>query len=137
MTQVADGFQPLIRKIDLLMGELTTLKNASLLRSKTDKDPTRKNVTRWGSILKMLLKWMELREAVSQVEGWPQSVVNKIPTAVENQALQSLITNLKKIESVSKTLQGAGSNRLDLLQVRILFDKLVADFGKPISSHSY
>ena len=26
-------------------------------------------------------------------------------------------------------MQGAGPNRLDLLQVRTLFDKLVADFG--------
>jgi hypothetical protein len=42
VTQVADGFQPSIRKNDLLMGELTTLKNASLLRYKTDKYPTRK-----------------------------------------------------------------------------------------------
>ena len=130
VTQEADGLQTLIRKIDLLMGELKTLKNASLLRSKTDKDPTRRNDTRWGSILKMLLKWFQLREAVSQVAAWPQSVVEKIPTATENQALQSLVSNLKKFESVSKTLQGAGPNRLDLLQVRTLFDKLIADFGE-------
>ena len=99
------------------------------MRSKTDTDPTRRNDTRWGSILQMLLKWFRLREAVSQIATWPQSVVEKIPTATENQALQSLVSNLKKFESVSKTLQGAGPNRLDLLQVRTLFDKLVADFG--------
>ncbi len=130
VTQEVDGFQPLIRKIDLLMGELKTLKNASLLRGKTDKYPTRRNDTRWGSILQMLLKWFQLREAVSQVAVWPPSVVEKIPTATENQALQSLVSNLKKFESVSKTMQGAGPNRLNLLQVRTLFDKLVADFGE-------
>jgi hypothetical protein len=45
---------------------------------------------------------MELREALSQLEGWSQSVVNKISTADENQAMQSLITNLKKLNPSRK-----------------------------------
>ena len=84
ITQQASGYQPLIRKIDLLMGELKTLKNASLLRSKTPLCPERKSVTRWGSILKMLLKWLSLRDPVNQITTWPDSVLKKIPTQSEN-----------------------------------------------------
>ena len=49
ITQQASGYQPLFRKIDLLMGELKTSKTA-LLRSNNHLCPERKNVTRWESI---------------------------------------------------------------------------------------
>jgi len=32
LTQAADGYRPVTRKLDLLMGELGTLKNSSLVR---------------------------------------------------------------------------------------------------------
>ena len=38
LTQAADGYRPVTRKLDLLMGELGTLKNSSLVRSKPNEE---------------------------------------------------------------------------------------------------
>ena len=72
-----------------------TLKNASLLRSKTTLCPERKNITRWGSILKMLVKWLLLRDPVNQITTWPENIVDKIPTHTENQQITALVEDLK------------------------------------------
>ena len=74
------------------------------------------------------MKWSKLREPVSQIDNWPQTVLEKLPTPSENQAIQSLINDLKKFESVSKKLQSGGNQRLDLLEARSLFEGLLRDF---------
>ena len=124
----ANGYYQLIRKVDLLMGELKTYKNASKLRSRTHVRPTRINVTRWSSIFQMLIRWSKLREPISQVDNWPQTVLEKIPTPSENQTILILINDLKKFDSVSKKLQIGGNERLDLLEARSLFEGLLRDF---------
>ena len=129
ITQHASGYQPLIRKVDLLMGELKTLKNASLLRSKTTLCPERKNITRWGSILKMLVKWLLLRDPVNQITTWPENIVDKIPTHTENQQITALVEDLKCFESVSKMLQTGGAAQMDMYDSKTLLDGLVNDFG--------
>ena len=129
VAQQADGYQPLIRKVDLLMGELKTLKNSSKLRTKTDLVAIRKNVTRWGSILQMLKRWLQLRGPVSNITQWPESVIEKIPTPSENQDIIFLVEELQKFESCSKILQNGSNQRLNLLDARNLFDGLVEDFG--------
>ena len=49
-------------------------------------------------------------------------------SASENQSIQGLVSDLKKFVSVSKKLQSGGSQSLDLLEARSLFQGLVSDF---------
>ena len=127
------GHMTLIQKIDSLMGELVTLKNADLLRTQTRLLPDRSNCSRWYSIFNMLLKWLRIRDAVAAVQHFPISVLNLIPTASENTAIQHLVDILKKFESVSKVLQRGGERRVSVFMVRALFDKLISDFpGAPL-----
>ena len=115
------------------MGELVTLKNADLLRTQTRLLPDRRNCSRWYSIFNMLLKWLRIRDAVAAVQHFPISVLNLIPTASENTAIQHLVDILKKFESVSKVLQRGGERRVSVFMVRALFDKLISDFpGAPL-----
>ena len=123
----------LIRKLDRLMGELKSLKNAALLRTQTLLLPERKNDTRWYSLFKMLLKWSKISHAVSSVESFPRSVLELIPTAAENLELHSLLEDLKVFESVSQALQrdGQGSKSMVSMEgVRALFDGLVDKFAQ-------
>lgn len=128
VTQPATGQMVLVKKIDLLMGELSTLKNSSLLRTVTKLQPERRNKTRWYSIFKMLIKWNRIRLSVLQVQNFPPAVTNLIPSPAENVELQQLIINLEKFEGVSKILQGGGDNRVSVGEVRALFDRLVGEF---------
>ena len=123
----------LIRKLDRLMGELKSLKNAALLRTQTLLLPERKNDTRWYSLFKMLLKWSKISHAVSSVESFPRSVLELIPTAAENLELHSLLEDLKVFESVSQALQrdGQGSKSMVSMEgVRALLDGLVDKFAQ-------
>jgi hypothetical protein len=128
----AGMYRSLVNKVDSLMGELTTLKNASLLRSKTldlgDPKPQRKNKTRWSSIFSMLLKWQTLRDPINEVEGFPATVTEKIPSDEEHERIVTLIEYLKVFESVSKALQCGGTDRKSLADARALFDGLCAHF---------
>ena len=75
ITQAADGYRSVTRKLDLLMGELSTLKNSSLVRSKTSLKPERRNATRWYSLFKILVKYKKLKDILSQVQNFPPSVL--------------------------------------------------------------
>ena len=109
------------------MGDLKTLKNSSILRSHTTLLPERKNATRWYSLFNMLVKWNRLRQIVSGID-FSDEVSAKIPTPQENASLLLLINDLKKFESVSKILQSGGDKRVNLYEVRMLFDSLLNDF---------
>ena len=120
----------IVRQIDLLMGELKTLKNSSILRTLTALNPERKNVTRWYSTFMMLLKWSRLREHIlPSCSMFPKEVVDLIPTPAQDSAITDLLDVLKKFESVSKMLQMGGQGQLNLFKCRALFDKLYDDFA--------
>ena len=114
ITQQEDGVRPLLAKLDQLMGKLGTLKNSSLLRTKTSLRPESKNAVRWASLFKMLIKWKRLREFVMAIDTFPEDTVAKIPTPAENTLLNNLCEDLKCFESISKALQGSGLNTLTL-----------------------
>ena len=129
VTAPASYLQQVIRKLDLLMGELRTLKNAALLRTQTQLLPERRNKTRWASLMKLLLKWIKIKLFVAAINNFPPKLVALIPTAVENRNLEEYIDKLKDFESVSKEMQGGGTNRASLNDVKRMFAKLVEDYG--------
>jgi hypothetical protein len=77
----------------------------------------------------MLIRYLQLRGPISEVRQWPTSVMEKIPTPAEHQAIQLLVDDLKKFKSVSKKLQSGGTETVDLSKARALFAALVKDFG--------
>lgn len=126
-----------VNKVDKLMGELKTQKNAALLRPKTELKPVRKNATRWSSTLACLLRWLQFRGPIGEVIGFPKELTELIPTAGEHQLILALVDDLKKFESVSKALQAGGSGRLNLHRARALFEALCVEFHRttPLSHH--
>jgi hypothetical protein len=123
----------LIRKLDLLMGELTTLKNWGILRQGFNEGeimlrPQRRIKAKWASLVGMLTKWERLREPIARVvHRFPVSVFDKIPNAEEKVTLEQITRALKDFESVAKGLQGGGENRVNRYGARCAFDALLAD----------
>jgi len=133
VTQEASADNAVIRKLDLLMGELTTLKNAGILRQGfLDGElllrPQRRIKAKWASLLGMLVKWERLREPIARVaHQFPPSVTDKIPTREEKVRLEEITKSLKDFESVSKGLQGGGDNRVNRYGSRCAFEALLRD----------
>jgi hypothetical protein len=125
ITQEASYARKLIKKIDLLMGELKTIKNAALLRQHTHLLPERNNVTRWSSVFLMLKKWLLIHGAVGTVRNFPLSVTSKIPTAVEHQDIIALVEHLKKFQGITLELQLGGTERCTLEEERRMFDDII------------
>lgn len=131
--QHEDGYRPVIRQVDQLMGKLRQLKNSSLLRVETDLLPERKNATRWSSMFSMLLKWTRIREAVSKINWIDVSVLPLIVNPTDNAKINALIDDLKKCEGISKMLQTGGSQQMDLYECRALFKGLIDSLGDKYS----
>ena len=123
VTQEEGGLRPLVNKIDNLMGELKTLKNASLLRTKK-----RINATRCYSLFTMLIELKKIREYLASIENFPLGVTRLIPTAVENTQIDLFIDDLKKFESVSQALQRDGDRMVSKMGARAMFGSLIAHF---------
>ena len=130
VTTPASQMQQLVRKVDLLMGELRTLKNSALLRLQTSLQPERRNATRWSSLFQMLLKWERLRPHIAAVNSFPVKINDLTPNAGENRSLADYTVKLKDFESVSKLIQSGGEKRKSLYEVKALFRKLVEDYGE-------
>ena len=66
ISQEASAENAIIRKLDLLMGELTTIKNWAILRQgflegEFQLRPQRRIKAKWASLVGMLMKWDRLR----------------------------------------------------------------------------
>ena len=124
-----------ITKIDKLMGEFNTLKNAPVLRGKCmqmlDKDlkPTRMQDTRWSSKFKLVEKEAVIRPVYKSVETWPETVVRYMPTPAEEALLDQLLPAMCIFENIGKTIQGEGTGRQSLSDVRKMFDGLIEEFA--------
>ena len=79
----------IITKVDKLMGEFMTLKNAPILRGKCmqilgkDFKPTKMQETRWSLKSNLVDKESVLRPVYKSVETWPAAVQQYTPTPVE------------------------------------------------------
>lgn len=124
----------IITKIDKLMGEFKTQKNAPILRVKCmemlDKDlkPTRMQETRWSSKHGLVKKESVLRPVYKSVENWSATVMELMPTYAEETRLDELLPALGIFENISKTIQGEGTQRQTLSDVRKMFDGLIEEF---------
>ena len=120
ISQEASAENAIIRKLDLLMGELTTIKNWAILRQgflegEFQLRPQRRIKAKWASLVGMLMKWDRLREPIARVvHRFPPSVVDKIPSIEEKVSLEEITRTLKDFESVAKGLQGGEGNRVTL-----------------------
>lgn len=115
-------------------GAVKTPENASLLRSKTHLCAERKNATRWWSIYKMLKKWIRLKEYILQVESFPESVIENIPTAVEQPRIAQLIASLSDFESVAKSFKFAVDKQQNQEDGRVLFDSLLEAYPAKVDA---
>lgn len=109
----------LINKINDLMIELRTLKNASKLRKKTNICPERKNVTRWHSTHNMISKYIKLHPTLPQC-GFNDNTVEKLLTQSEYRKVERMLQDSDKFIQVSKLLQKDDGMNLHI--VRELFD---------------
>jgi hypothetical protein len=123
----------LVNKVDRLMSELRTLKNAGIVRSVTFITPIRKNATRWSSTYNMLSRYVELEPFLPLCTAFPNTVLGLIPSAVESQAIKEICAQLKKFDSVCKKLQK--EDGVDLHNVRTLFKALQESFPSDIMPH--
>ncbi len=130
IVQQASVMQTITNKLDRCMGALKTLKNSSLLRTKTNLKAERRNKTRWSSLYMMIRKWLKIKESVAAVEEWSDDVLDLIPDATENRKLSEYLQKLKHFESVSKKLQGSGEKRLTVFGAREILDQLIRDHGE-------
>ena len=131
ISQEASAENAIIRKLDLLMGELTTIKNWAILRQgflegEFQLRPQRRIKAKWVTLVGMLMKWDRLREPIARVvHRFPPSVVDKIPSIEEKVSLEEVTRTLKDFESVAKGLQGGDGNRVSRYAARRAFDDLI------------
>ena len=78
----------------------------------------------------MLLKWKILENPIREVEDFPPTVLELIPAHEEHTTILKLIDYLSDFESVSKALQGSGTERKSKYDVRVLFDAICAKFDE-------
>ncbi|KUG02223.1 hypothetical protein AM587_10000365 [Phytophthora nicotianae] len=115
MEQYADDLD----LVQALMVRLRTLKQSAKLRSKTTLRPVTRQDTRWSSTFDMINRYFKLLEHIDPTDD---ALVDVLPAPACNKRLLSLLKDLKKVESVSKALQG---EHVSLADVRVWFDGLI------------
>jgi len=116
-----EKYEPVLNKVNVLMGKLKNLKLSGALRRVTDLRPVQRNVTRWSSTTDMVHRYLKLKpffvsmdDSVELVDYWP--------SARENNELLELDIVFGKLNSVTKALQRESINLAD---VRTLFDEVI------------
>ncbi|POM69850.1 Hypothetical protein PHPALM_13826 [Phytophthora palmivora] len=92
------------------MIKLWTLHHSAKLRFKTDLRPIIRQQTHWSSTFSMLNRYFELLPFIDAAD---EELAEMLPPAASKRRLRDLLGELKDVESVSKTLQGADANLLD------------------------
>ncbi|ETI38118.1 hypothetical protein F443_16070 [Phytophthora nicotianae P1569] len=102
-----------------LMRKLRTLNHAAKLRAKTPLRPVLRQDTRWSSTYAMVDCYFCL---AGFIEADDEELCELMPSPRSVKRLLSLLSDLKRIESVSKSLQCETTTILD---VRLWFDGLI------------
>ena len=108
-----------IDKVNDVMIDLRSLKNASKLRKKTTLHPERRNVTRWSSTHSMLLKYLKFAPYLNEC-GFEDSTLDKLLSQSELRKIERICEDSDKFYQVSKVLQKDDS--INLYIVRELFN---------------
>ncbi|ETN20170.1 hypothetical protein PPTG_03236 [Phytophthora nicotianae INRA-310] len=107
--------------VNSLMVQLCHVNNAAELARFTDRKPVKRNITRWSSTFEMVCRYKEIRDSIRQVDA----VEEFIPNGSTHKKLLALLEQLKKLDSVCKTLQCENTSMAD---VRVLFDQVADDY---------
>ncbi|ETN19036.1 hypothetical protein PPTG_04453 [Phytophthora nicotianae INRA-310] len=102
-----------------LMRKLRTLNHAAKLRAKTSLRPVLRHDTRWSSTYAMVGRYFCL---AGFIEADDEDMCELMPSPRSVKRLLSLLSDLKRIEYVSKSLQCGTTTILD---VRLWFDGLI------------
>ncbi|ETP09366.1 hypothetical protein F441_14768 [Phytophthora nicotianae CJ01A1] len=104
-----------------LMIQLRHCNNAARLGELTDLQPVKRNATRWSSTYAMVDRYVRIRDAIRQVEA----MEDYVPSGVSHKKLVTLLAELEKLGTVCTALE---HERITLADVRLLFDKVIADY---------
>jgi hypothetical protein len=114
-----EKYETQLENINSLMKTLRKITKAGALRKKTDKEPVKRNITRWSSTYAMLKRFFEIKpfldESDPDISCW-------LPSGIEFLTLQELLKHLENFNSVTKELQ---KEDLDMSEVRDLFDGVI------------
>ncbi|EGZ06157.1 hypothetical protein PHYSODRAFT_246570 [Phytophthora sojae] len=126
-TMLARDYQKRLDQVLVLVGDncgvnrrLATLMGLPLVGFKTDLRPIIRQQTRWGSTFAMINRYFEL---LPFIDAEDDELAELLPPAASKRRLRDLLGELKDVESVSKALQRADANPLD---VCVWFDGLIA-----------
>lgn len=123
MKEFFSSYEDQINKINAIMTKLKQLIPAAKLRSFTHLKAKTKNATRWSSTFAMILRYTQIKEFLPRLEI--NEIDDFILSAKENRDIDSLLEELKDLESVSKTLQDDSTTMSD---VRSLFDAVLESY---------
>jgi hypothetical protein len=101
---------------------------AACILLKRDSQPRRLQDTRWSSKKNVVEKEAQLRPVYTAVDRWPPSVTQYFPDEEEQARLDELLAAMRIFESISKAIQGEGTERQSLSDVREMFDGLYDTF---------
>ena len=122
-------FEPILDKINGLMGKLKTIKMRAKLGKLTHFHPVQRNETRWSSVAEMVDSYMKIKDVLHHFKE-EAYIVGDLLDAKEELSLTLTNSKIKIFESVTKALQ---SEAIYLASVRKLFDetmKKIPDFDK-------
>ncbi|GMF39749.1 unnamed protein product [Phytophthora fragariaefolia] len=103
--------EALLAQVNELMCQLGTKRNAGTLRKYTDVRSVKRNVTRWSSTLKMVKRFLQIKDAAKHVEA----VEELVPRSRDCRRLMKLQDDLRALDSICLKLQ---SNETTLADVR-------------------
>ena len=117
-----------ILKIDKLCGKLNTVKNAAVLRAGgVTVMPVRINATRWSSIYRCILRYVnDLHSPLQNLNFGKEhdDILALMPTPSEFELLKSLLVIMNKLDDVSLVLQ---RDNIKLCHAHALLNSLLSD----------
>jgi hypothetical protein len=114
---------PLLEKVNLVMKELSSLKQAGKLRQNTLLKPKliRSSNTRWGAKQDMVIRYFKL---APHINWGDREILKLMLSPEESHTLEGLQPLMKKMASLTKAVQ---RDDLTMADVRHLFDKAMED----------
>jgi len=113
----------LIESIREIMKKVSHPVTAAKLRKFSDLRPVCSNATRWSSTANMLKRFLELREAITNIEEDEIDVL--MPSTRNVRKVENLCETFGALDSVTKALQ---DDSIDLADVRGIFDSVIETY---------
>ena len=120
------GYHEVVEKVNALMTDLGTMKNKIKLAVVTPLNPVKRNDTRWGSTFAMLRRFLEIQPNLGS-GSFSESTKAKFLSVAEIYLVNALAEQLYKCEKASIFLQKNDPHMVNLLSVRVIFDKLIEE----------